>query len=120
MPKYRSKFEANIAADLKRRQIDYEYEAVELPYVTSHIYTPDWKLKNGVIIESKGYMPAATRALLIKVKQTYPDLDIRLLFMDPTKKLSKASKTTYGQWASKHGFPWAAGTRIPDNWTTPQ
>lgn len=120
MPKYRSKFEANIAADLKRRNVEAEYEQTKLPYTSEHTYTPDWKLKNGVIVEAKGVLDVRSRAVLLHVKQQHPHLDIRLLFMDPTKKLSKKSNTTYGQWASKHGFLWAAGTRIPDNWIAQQ
>lgn len=41
--------------------------------------------------------------------------DIRLVFSRPNNRLSKSSKTTYAQWAVKHGFPWAEGT-VPASW----
>jgi hypothetical protein len=49
------------------------------------------------------------------VKEANPELDIRLLFQTPNNKITKASKTTYADWADKHGYMWAA-KEIPAEW----
>jgi hypothetical protein len=82
-------------------------------------YIPDWKLPNGVYIEAKGWFKSEDRTKLLSVKKSYPDLDLRLLFMKASTRISKTSKTTYSQWADKHGFPWACwatGGGIPKEW----
>ena len=49
------------------------------------------------------------------VKEANPELDIRILFQTPNNKIIKTSKTTYADWADKHGYLWAA-KEIPTNW----
>jgi len=51
------------------------------------------------------------------VKKQWPKMDIRFVFQNANNKLNKRSKTTYAQWADKHGFPWAH-KRIPEEWLT--
>ena len=41
------------------------------------------------------------------VKEQHPDLDIRMVFTRSKSPISKTSKTTYGMWCEKHGFPYA-------------
>jgi hypothetical protein len=96
------------------------YEQYKISYdvpVSHHVYTPDFVLDNGIIIEAKGIFSggATERKKYILVKQQYPHLDIRFIFSNPQTKLYKGSKTTYGDWAEKNGFLYARKF-IPDSW----
>lgn len=113
---YRSGFERSIATNLKRRRVAFQYETVKLPYTLEKVYTPDFILPNGVIVEAKGVLTPADRTKMRAVKAAHTDLDIRFLFMDADKKLSKKAKMTYGRWAEVNGFPWASGHSIPKEW----
>lgn len=117
--KYRSKFEAQVAADLERVKLSqYKYEALKIDYVkpeTKSKYTPDFILPNGIIIEAKGRFTAQDRKKHLLIKEQHPDLDIRFVFQRPTQTLSKASKTTYAKWCDKHGFKHSKGT-VPSEW----
>lgn len=115
---YRSSFEARIANDLKARGVDFRYEPFKISYVKPvkpSTYTPDYVLPNGIIVEAKGYFKSADRTKHVLVKKQNPELDIRFVFQNPNNRLSKTSKTTYGQWATKNGFKYAA-TQIPEEW----
>jgi hypothetical protein len=113
---YKSDLELMIALDAQKRGIKLEYEPIRLPYVIEHNYTPDWRIPGtNIIIEAKGYFTTEERAKMLAVKEAHPDLDIRLIFQDGGKRLSKTSNTTYGMWATKHGFTWAQGP-IPFQW----
>lgn len=114
MPNYRSGFERSLAASLKRRKVKFEYESVKVPYVIKHNYNPDFILPNGVWIEAKGYFRPGDVAKYRAVKEQNPEMDLRFVFMDGDKKISR-QKTTHGQWCDRHGFPWASGD-IPDEW----
>ena len=116
MAEYRSKYEAGIA---KNSPKNVEYEIVKLkwiPPVKVRTYTPDWLLPNGIIVESKGRFVSADRTKMIEVIKQNPDKDIRMLFMNASVKLSKKSKTTYGDWCDKHNIKWAEGNEIPKAW----
>ena len=105
-PKYKSKFEKRFADLLDSNDIQFKYEAAKLPYVTSHTYNPDFMLAPGVFLETKGYWRAADRAKILAVKKQHPDKTIIMVFQDPNKTISKASKTTYAQWATKNDIQW--------------
>lgn len=111
----KSGFERTLATQLKKANVRFEYEPIKLPYVIDHNYIPDFRLSNGVIIEAKGKLDAQTRAKMLAVKRAHPELDIRMVFMRGSNKLSRRSNTTYMQWAKKHGFPAADGV-IPEEW----
>ena len=120
---YRSKFEASFAKQLEGENVSFEYEASVIGYTIPERkgkYTPDFKLLGGrtslpVFIETKGYWDAEDRTKLKLVKEQHPDLDLRIVFMNANNKIHKKSKTTYGDWATKHGFKWANKT-IPKEW----
>lgn len=115
--RYRSKFEASVAASLKQRGLAFGYESLPLPYTISAVYTPDFVLPNGVIVETKGLFDSDDRRKMAAVKAQHPDLDIRLCFMKADVKLSRAPRSlTYWQWAERHGFLWCEGN-IPTTWT---
>lgn len=112
----RSNFESVIVKDLQKRKVKFKYEPFSLPYTVVRKYTPDIiLLDNGIIVEMKGRFVSSDRAKMIKIKQTYPNLDFRFVFMY-NNKLSKSSKTTYVDWAVKHGFPCCVGKSVPLEW----
>lgn len=101
---------------LKRMKVPYQYEPTKLPFVIERTYCPDFYIPHkDIYIEAKGKLDADTKQKMIAVKKAHPDLDIRIVFMRGENKLSKRSKTTYMQWAEKHGFPAADGD-IPEEW----
>ena len=114
--RYRSLLEAHTANQLEEAGVPYDYETLALPFVVTHKYKPDFILKNGIIIEAKGWFTSADRSKMLRVKKAHPDLDIRMLFGGSLgTKISKTSKTTYGSWCEKHGFP-CASKIIPKSW----
>jgi hypothetical protein len=115
---YRSGFEVDIDESLKHRGIDGEYEKHVIQYIkpaTKHKYHPDFKLPNGIYIETKGRFVAADRKKHLLIKEQHPELDIRIVFQNSKTKLSKASKTTYADWCTKNGILYADKT-IPEEW----
>lgn len=113
--KLKSGFEVKVAKVLGAR---WEYEPVKLPYVLENNYHPDFaKISptgaiKATFIEAKGKFTGADRRKMVAVKKAHPDTDIRIVFMRDNK-LSKASKTTYTMWASKHGFPCSVFPKLP-------
>lgn len=91
------------------------YEKYRLPYTTESMYTPDFFLSNGILIEVKGYFEAEDRSKLIQIKKQHPCLDIRIILQNPRQYLSSAKSATLGDWCDKNGFPYAV-KRIPDEW----
>ena len=114
---YRSGLEERLGKYLDKHAVPYLYEVERFKYVTESKYTPDFFLPNGVVIESKGFFKPSDRRKMLAVKAQHPDLDIRLVFQR-NNTLSKQSKTTYGDWATKHGFPWCIFPAIPESWLT--
>ena len=114
-PKYRSRLEQDIASHLERVGAMFEYESIRLPYTRECVYTPDFILPNGIIVEAKGWFRSSDRSKLALVKKRLPSIDIRIVFQRSGNRLNKQTKTTYAEWANKNGFPHAEG-RIPEGW----
>ena len=115
---FRSGFEHRVAAELKARGVEAEYEATKIEYTRparSCKYTPDFVLPNGIIIETKGQFVTADRQKHLLIKEQHPELDIRFVFSNPNQRISKMSKTTYAMWCEKHGFQYAKGS-VPTEW----
>ena len=119
---YRSGLEDKISEQLKFTGKSWSYETEKLKYTVPErvaTYTPDFILikKDGskMYIETKGRFTTADRKKMKLVKEANPELDIRILFQTPNNKIIKTSKTTYADWADKHGYLWAA-KEIPTNW----
>lgn len=105
---YRSGLEQTMSTlfqDVYGQPVDYETEKIQYVVPASnHKYTPDFKLPNGIYIETKGrFMPADMKKHLL-IKQQHPDLDIRFIFQNPNSTNSKRTKTTYANFCEKHGF----------------
>jgi len=116
--KFRSGLEEKVADLLSNLGVSYEYESTKVPYILQCNYTPDFLLKNGVFLETKGHLTEEDRRKMKAVKKANPDLDIRFVFQAPFNKIYKGSKTTYAQWAEKNGFEWTAYHSIPVEWFT--
>lgn len=114
---YRSGLEDDIAKDLKDRGVEFEYEKLKVQWqlLENKTYTPDFKLPNGIIIESKGRFVQDDRKKHLIIQDQHPFLDIRFVFSNSRSKLYKGAKSTYGDWCNKHGFLYA-DKRIPDEW----
>jgi hypothetical protein len=115
--KYRSMFEINIAKSLAEKNVSFEYETKKLTYIPKpRNYTPDFYIPHkDLYIEAKGHLDKGDRVKMILIKQQYPDLDIRFVFLNANNKIYRGSKTTYAMWATKHGFEWAEKA-IPEEW----
>ncbi len=114
---YRSKFEVKVAADLGKRKIDFQYEKVSFDYVPKiRNYTPDFYLpESKIYIETKGRLTTNDRVKHLLIKEQYPDLDIRFVFVNANNKISRTSKTTYANWCDRHKFLWAESL-VPMEW----
>jgi hypothetical protein len=114
---YRSGLEETISTQLKVLKVPVKYETEKIKYEVNEVrtYTPDFILPNGIIIESKGRFVAADRKKHLLIKKQHKDLDIRFVFSNSRAKISKGSKTTYGDWCTKHGFLYS-DKLIPIEW----
>jgi hypothetical protein len=115
---YRSGLEEVVDSTLKQRNIDGEYEKHKIKYTipaTDHTYTPDFRLPNGIFVETKGRFVVEDRKKHVLIKKQHPELDIRFVFQNSKNKIRKGSPTTYGDWCVKHGFMYADKT-IPQEW----
>ncbi len=117
--RYRSGFEAQVAADLIARGISPEYEKVRLLYDIPHTYVVDFAPKTNkgeqLLIEAKGYFPPSDRTKMLAIRAAHPLHDVRLLFQNARQRLRRGSRTTIAAWAQKHGFKWAEGL-VPEDW----
>ena len=114
---YRSKFEIRVAADLGKRKVAFEYEKTSFDYVPKiRNYTPDFYLpESKIYIETKGRLTTNDRVKHLLIKDQYPDLDIRFVFVNANNKISRTSKTTYADWCDRHKFLWAESL-VPREW----
>jgi len=115
---YRSGLEENISAELAQHGINGEYELHKVKYIkpaTEHTYTPDFRLPNGIFVETKGRFVTEDRKKHVLIKKQHPELDIRFVFQNSKNKIRKGSPTTYADWCKKHGFIYA-DKNIPQEW----
>lgn len=117
---FRSKLEVIVNKQLAESGINYSYEGElnTIRYVipeTKHRYVADFLLSNGIIIEAKGMFVIEDRKKHLLIRDQFPELDIRFLFMNSRNRISKSSKTTYGAWCEKKGFLYA-DKEIPQSW----
>ena len=115
---FKSGLEENISNQISSKGIVVEYETEQVEYIipaSSHNYHPDFKLPNGIRVETKGRFVLADRKKHLLVKEQHPELDIRFVFSNSKNKINKKSKTTYADWCDKNGFKYADKV-IPDEW----
>lgn len=114
---YRSAFELEIAEEADRCSIRYEYEpeSCRIKWTPKEkVYTPDFVLRNGIIVEAKGRLTVHDRTKHLLIKEQHPELDIRFVFQY-NNPITKGSHTRYTDWAEQHGFKWAM-KHIPKAW----
>lgn len=115
---FRSGLEERVAEQLDQLGVSYTYEKVKLKYIkpaSSHVYTPDFQLPNGIIVETKGRFLAPDRQKHLLVKKHNPELDIRFVFSNSNARISKTSKTTYAMWCRKNNYLFSDKV-IPQEW----
>ena len=117
---FRSGLEEKVAKALKEQGIDPKYEEEKIVYTVPSrkaTYTPDFRLPNGIYVETKGRFGVADRQKHLFIKAQHPELDIRFVFSNSNTKISKISKTTYAMWCEANGFEWAdIKEGIPKHW----
>lgn len=120
--RYRSGLERQVAAQLDRLDLPFEYETQRVEYVRPakpSRYTPDFVITTGsgkvIYIETKGRFDIDDRAKHRLIREQHPELDIRFVFSNSKNKISKTSKTTYADWCERYEFLFA-DKRIPQEW----
>lgn len=128
---YKSVIEEQVAKQLADAGIAFDYEGITYKFAIPQREAkarPDFPIRHtNIIIEAKGRFGhrgsatagAEVRQRLILLKQQHPEIDLRILFSSARSAnlpIYKGSKTTQGQWATDHGFTWAAGPSIPTTW----
>lgn len=100
---FKSKFEEDVAIFYK---LSDKYEIEKIPYTLENSYNPDFKLADNVFLEAKGFFKPSDRRKMLEVIEQHPDKKFIMLFQDSRVKLSRKSKTTYGDWCDKQGIQW--------------
>jgi hypothetical protein len=83
-----------------------KYEADRIKFVKEAHYVPDWKIREGLYVETKGYFSPSNRANLLAFREQHPNITVCLVFQNSSNKLNSKSKTTYGEWCDKHDIRW--------------
>lgn len=114
---FKSKLEKDFAGLMFCSGLAFSYEPDRFAFVTQTHYTPDFKIKKNVYIETKGYFSPSNRSRLLSFREQFPQIQIYLMFQRADNYLDKKSKTTYAQWCDQHGFKWADIRKgIPKHW----
>lgn len=114
---FRSAFEQEVAQQAEEEGIEFEYEPDDgrIRWTPKEkVYTPDFILPNGVIVECKGRLTVHDRTKHLLISDQHPELDVRFVFQY-NNPITKGSRTRYTDWAEKHGFKWAM-KHIPLEW----
>lgn len=114
---YRSGLEKTVQQEMQNRGIAVEYETIKIEWedLRYRKYTPDFLLPNGIIVETKGLFTPEDRRKHVLVRKQHPELDIRIVFENSKRRISKVSKTTYADWCVNHDILYA-DKMIPDEW----
>lgn len=132
---YRSKYEAEVAADLTRKRVGFDYESEKVTYLRPirngecqvcaatdvgqvATYTPDFVLKNGIYIEAKGKFDSRGRTKILAVLQSNNVItreNFRLLFMRDNYTTA-SRRETYTDWCARHNIVCAIGPKVPQSW----
>jgi hypothetical protein len=119
---FRSGLEDTTALHISSKGVNVLYETSKIKYTipeSDHVYTPDFILPNGIIVETKGRFMIEDRKKHLLIRAQHPDKDIRFVFTRSATKLYKGAKTTYSDWCVKYNFKFA-DKKIPDSWFNEQ
>ena len=119
--KFKNSFEEKLFNDLEKvlGKGTVEYEKETLTYKIDEVrrYTPDFKIRPRVFIEGKGKWTATDRKKMLLVINQWPDCKFYMYFVSGNKRLSKVSKTTYGDWCTNRGIEWSDQSKgVPRTW----
>lgn len=115
---FRSGLEVIVSKQIEQMNIPCEYEKLKIRYtipLSHHVYTPDFQLPNGIIIETKGRFLIEDRKKHQLIREQHPHLDIRFVFTNSKAKINKGAKSTYADWCIKNNFKFA-DKQIPKSW----
>ena len=123
---FRSGGELSLAESLDSHGVNWQYEPEKFEYRLVHAYLPDFRIKTRggktIHIEFKGWTPGwesgADRTKLLKVREAYPLLDLRIIWATAAfshRPIRRGGKTTNEQWAQKNRFQ-SGSTGIPLPW----
>ena len=119
---FRSGLEDTTALQIKSKGAKLLYETSKIKYTipeSDHVYTPDFILPNGIIVETKGRFMIDDRKKHLLIRAQHPDKDIRFVFTRSATKLYKGARSTYADWCVKYSFKFA-DKKIPDSWFNEQ
>lgn len=119
---FRSGLEDTTALQITSKGAKLLYETSKIKYTipeSDHVYTPDFILPNGIIVETKGRFMIDDRKKHLLIRAQHPEKDIRFVFTRSATKLYKGARTTYAEWCVKYSFKFA-DKKIPDSWFNEQ
>lgn len=119
---FRSGLEDTTALQITSNGAKLLYETSKIKYTipeSDHVYTPDFILPNGIIVETKGRFMIEDRKKHLLIRAQHPEKDIRFVFTRSATKLYKGARTTYADWCVKYNFKFA-DKKIPDSWFNEQ
>ena len=119
---FRSGLEDTTALQITSNGAKLLYETSKIKYTipeSDHVYTPDFILPNGIIVETKGRFMIEDRKKHLLIRAQHPEKDIRFVFTRSATKLYKGARTTYSDWCVKYNFKFA-DKKIPDSWFNEQ
>lgn len=120
--KFKNGFEAKVYKDLEaafgKGNITYEPYTFHYKVDETRKYTPDFYVKDRLLyVEGKGKWTGTDRKKMLMVIDQHPEIEFRMFFVSGNKRLSKVSKTTYGDWCDKNGIKWSDLQRgVPKEW----
>lgn len=117
---YKSVLEYRIAVLLWENKVKFTYETEKWRYgagvyqgkcadckstavVSQRIYTPDFFLPYGVVLECKGNFTPALRTKMLEIREANPDRDLRFVFQRDNW-LTKKHANRYSDWCKQQGF----------------
>ena len=118
---FASMFERDFAQQLDKIGMKWEYETDTFYWFPNpKIYKPDFKIIRDdgsyYYIETKGFFDPDSRVKMAAIKKQFPEEDIRIVFDNPDKKLSKLENArTYREWADRYSYP-CSSFCIPMDW----
>lgn len=107
---FRSGLEDRNAKHMDKLGVAFDFEMFHIKYTVparEAKYTPDFVLRNGIIVETKGIWEVDDRKKHLLIREQYPDIDIRLVFSNSNSKIYKGSPTSYADFCRKHGILFA-------------
>lgn len=114
---YKSQFEARLHTGPLAKLL-YEPKGVRIPYVTDHVYVPDFvSARTGVLYEAKGRFRTSVEARKYReVRAQNPEVELRFILANPSVRAYPGSRATLAEWMDRLGFSWCPESAIPNSW----